>query len=135
MFPLPPTFAMLATAHQLFPGSRAHHFLLQRQPLSRPHGFPRQQARQQPGHPLCLRPFAPRMEFSFRKLTVHHRACCSRQRVVTSQAERPSAHGGVQEIFLSPRRTRPTSPGVAACSADGRERRGRGTAKTILMSE
>lgn len=35
------------------------------------------------------------------KLTVHHKTSCNRRWVVTSQAERPSAHGGVREIFLS----------------------------------
>lgn len=66
IFPLPTTSVIQATAHWLFPGSPSHHFLLQLQPRSRPYGFPRQQARQQSGHPLCLRPFAPWMKFSFR---------------------------------------------------------------------
>lgn len=55
-----------ATAHQLFPGSCTHHFLLQQQSCSRPYGFPRQRARQQSGHPLHLRPFATWIKFSFR---------------------------------------------------------------------
>lgn len=40
-------------------------------------------------------------EILLQKLTVHHKTSCNEQWVVTSQAERPSAHGGVQEIFLS----------------------------------
>lgn len=36
------------------------------------------------------------------KPTVHHKTSCNRRRVVTSQAESPSVHGGVWEIFLSP---------------------------------
>lgn len=35
------------------------------------------------------------------RLTVHHKTSCNRLRVVTSQAERPSVHGGVRVIFLS----------------------------------
>lgn len=40
-------------------------------------------------------------EVLLQKLTVHHKTSCNRRWVVTSQAERPSAHGGVWEIFLS----------------------------------
>lgn len=43
----------------------------------------------------------PMDEVLLQKLTVHHKTSCNRRWVVTSQAERPSAHGGVREIFLS----------------------------------
>lgn len=43
----------------------------------------------------------PTDEDLLQKLTVHHKTSCTRRWVVTSQAERPSAHGGVREIFLS----------------------------------
>lgn len=43
----------------------------------------------------------PMDEVLLQKLTVHHQTSCNRRWVMTSQAERPSAHGGVREIFLS----------------------------------
>ena len=43
----------------------------------------------------------PMHEVLLQKLTVHHKTSCNRRWVVKNQAERPSAHGGVREIFLS----------------------------------
>lgn len=51
--------------------------------------------------PPFLPPFVPWTEFSHRNWWSITEASSNRQRVVTSQAERPSVHAGVQEIFLS----------------------------------
>lgn len=88
----PPTVSWLA--HASLPAGAAVSFQTLRFPPAKCQATVRASSRSPTIYPV--------EEVLLQRLTVHHKTSCNRPRVVTSQAERPSVHGGVRVIFLSP---------------------------------